>query len=277
MRVLLTGGSGFVGKHVSKYLKEKTDWEIVEPEVAELHVMPNMGKFDYIIHLASASSVEKSIRKPAEFIENNIITTLQVLEYARKRPPEVFLQMSTVEVYNITNPYAASKAAQEDAVTAYWKTYGLPVLILRSSNIIGEGQKNDKFVPKIIEKIKADEVVKIYTADGQIGSRKYVPVLNIADAILFLLDKYSTRDEVLYDGATDFPVHWDIEGDEAMDNLAMAATIARLLHKPLHYEYFEPEKLRPAYPVSLKAKGAHLQDFGWQPPQTLEEGLSWIK
>lgn len=272
-RVLLTGSSGFVGKHVLKYLMEKTDWGIHLTETRDLlSQVPELGTFDYIIHLGSASSVEQSIASPVGFIESNVSSTLGILDYARKHKPRVFLHFSTVEVYNVTNPYAASKAAQEEIVNAYWKTYGVPAIIVRSSNIIGEGQSADKFIPKIINQINRGETVDIYTSEGKQGMRLYNPVLNVADAILFLLNRYPD-----YKKGKDFPTHFDIIAGEKLTNLTMAEKIAQKLGKPLHHRLIEPEEARPAYARSLATHGTKLKGLGWKPPQTLNQGLEWIK
>lgn len=273
MNVLLTGSTGFLGQHVKDYLSSNPTWKIACPMADLTRTLSIMGPFDYIINLASKSSVEESVKQPVEFIRDNVAITTNLLEYARKYKPKVFLQMSTVEVYNVTNPYAASKAAQEEIANAYWKTYDIPVMIARSSNIVGEGQSEDKFVPKIIKQIKAGETVKIYTSNGKQGSRIYNPVLNVASAIRFMLELYPELQN--YDD--DFPVHFDIGGGQKMTNLAMAKLIADKLGKPLKYELYEPKVQRPTYAKTLTVTGSKLEDYGWRPPQTLERGLAWIQ
>jgi dTDP-glucose 4,6-dehydratase len=275
-KVLLTGSSGFLGKHLYKYLKQNTDWEIDTPIINLVNpytVYPLGGNYDYMINLASMSSVEASTKDPVGFIQTNTSIMLNVLEYARKYPPKVFLQMSTVEVYNVTNPYAASKAAQEEICNAYWKTYDIPIVIARSSNIIGEGQSPEKFVPKIIHQIKNGETVKLYTSDGKLGSRKYNPVNNVTDALLFLLKNYPYKQPL----HKDFPVHFDITGGETLNNLTMAKKIAGILGRPLKYELIEPHQVRPTYAKSLVTHGTKLNKLGWRATQSLEDGLSFIE
>lgn len=275
MKVLLTGSSGFVGKNVLAYLRKKTGWDIDCPSTKELfNELEDRGRYDYIVHLASASSVEQSVKDPVPFIMQNINSLTTVLEYARKYPPDVFLHFSTVEVYNVTNPYAASKAAQEEVVNAYWKTYGIPAVILRSSNIVGPGQTPDKFVPKIVEQIKNSEEVTIYAAQGKLGMREYNPVGNVADAILFLIKSYPFQN---YRQPSDFPIHFDLTGGKRLTNLKMAQIVAHLLRRPLKYRVIEPHHVRPTYARALVPSGTKLSALGWKPPQTLYEGLIWIK
>ncbi len=258
-KVYVTGATGFVGKHVVAYLETHTDWHIVTGGTPTF-------RCDYIINLASGSSVEKSIKDPVRFIEDNVSCMLDVLEYASEYPPKVFLHMSTVEVYNSSNPYAASKAAQEAIATAYHTTYGVPIVMAVSHNIIGEGQAADKFIPKIVNQINHDEVVSIYMQGKVMGKRVYNPVLNVADAILFIL-KLPFKPLARY----------DIGGGKELTNLEMANTIASILRKPLQYKTINAELVRPGYTRHLTATGIDIEPLGWHAPQTLEEGLAWIK
>jgi len=102
------------------------------------------GPVDEIWNVASDSHVDRSIDEPARFTENNVSLILNLLDYARQIRPRLFLQMSTDEVYGPakpgqahaewspiipSNPYSASKAAQESVCISYWRTYGVPVVI----------------------------------------------------------------------------------------------------------------------------------------------------
>lgn len=279
-KVLITGATGFVGSNVLEYLKKNTDWDIVSFDFRDRLV--NIGKFDYILNLASESDVQRSIQSPVNFIHNNIDLILKVLEYARKYPPHVFLQFSTEEVYGATNhkewdvqlpsnPYAASKSAQEMIAIAYWKTYRVPVVITNSSNIVGKNQRKDKFIPKIIEQIKRGEEVTIYTSGGKVGKRYWNPVNNVADAIKFILSLEPSMypDQERLD-------RYDLPGGEQMDNLQMAQLVAELLNKPLKYKLIDAESIRPGYNEFYTKAEGKLIELGWKPKETLREGLLWI-
>lgn len=297
-KVLITGASGFVGSNVLEYLLKTTKWDFtaisahypyklkttlknqhrVEIVVRNLKKSwLDLGKFDYILNFASNSSVEKSIKDPVNFIKTNTEIMLQVLEYARRFPPEVFLHFSTEEIYNVTgdirpyNPYAASKAAQENIAMSYWNTYGVPVAIASSTNIVGKNQSPDKFVPKVIELIKAGKTVPIYTVNGRPGLRYWIPIDNVSDAIKYIL---SLPVATPLDSA---PFRYELFGGELLDNLHMAKIIARLLEKNLKYELIAANNVRPGYNsiISRPETPRHLND--WKPIQTLEEGMSkWI-
>ena len=229
---IVPGASGLVGRH--------------------LHPVKGLP---VTFNLASISSVEASIASPYTVIMNNIECMLEALNEARELK-HWFVHLSTVEAEDPSNPYAASKAAQEAIALAYCNTYNMRVIIARSHNIIGEGQSEDKFVPKLIKQIKAGETVKIY---GN-GSRIYNPVENVVSALIYLSTSGESGRIYL------------ITGGERLTNLEMAEKIAKLLGKPLKYELVAG---RPGYRSYLESEGEMIP--GWQPPFTLEESLTWIK
>jgi len=300
-RVLLTGASGFIGSGVLAYLLEKTDWNItctcsfrhkgsptnltlddrVEIVYHDLRgSIPDLGDFDYILHLASESHVDRSISDPVNFVENNISSTLQVLEYARKHVPEVFIMFSTDEVYGAnaheewdvllpSNPYAASKASQEMICIAYWKTYGLPIVITNSNNIVGKNQDKEKFLPKIIDKLNKGEKITIHTSNGKPGTRYYNPVQNVADALLYILNIKPT----LYSLDVDRPDRYSLPGGEELDNLQMAQMVAKAMGKELDYELVDAESVRPGYDTFYPKTDGKLSELGWEAPYTFEDEL----
>ena len=232
MPTTITGSTGFVGRHLKKYALSPA-----------------------IYNLASISSVEESIAEPDFVILNNVTCMLEALEQARKskRP---FIHLSTVEASRPSNPYAASKAAQEAIALSYFNTYKTPVIIARSHNIIGKGQSEEKFIPKLIKQIKAGETVEIY---GK-GSRIYNPVLNVVDALAHLAEHGEPGHTYL------------IGGGERLTNLAMAKIVARRLGLPLKYELV---KGRAGYARALRGEGEKIPN--WSPSLTLEESLAWIR
>lgn len=304
-RVLMTGADGFIGSNILEYMLDKTDWEFVvlcswrhqgkpgnikpnkRVEVVTHNLIgpvPDVGDFDYILHLASESHVDRSIADPVNFIENNVSITLQMLEYARNHPPKVFLHFSTDEVYGAmehkewdvllpSNPYAASKAAQEMIVISYWKTYGVPVVITNSNNIVGKNQHPEKFVPKIIELINSGKEVMIHTSNGKPGKRYWNAVENVADALLFILK----IKPAVYGRKVDRPDRYALSGGKELDNLEMAQLIAKILGKKLKYKLIDAETIRPGYDEFYAHTKGELDNKGWVAPFTLEQGLSWIK
>lgn len=307
----MTGASGFVGSSVLQYLLEHTDWEFTciaswRHKGSPLRITPNprvtivthdltghmpaVGSFDYIINAASESSVDRSISDPVSVIENNVSSTLQVLEYARRVPPRVFIQFSTDEVFGTTshaeedvllpsNPYAASKACQEMIAIAYWRTYGVPVVITNSNNIVGTGQDAEKFVPKLIEWIRNDDEVIIHTQNGRPGTRFYNPVGNVAAALLFILGRRPRRylADVSSEMRANQPDRYILPGGKKLNNLEIARLVAGLLGKELKYKTVDVDSIRPGYDEFYTDTSGRLLELGFIPPVTLEEGLEWVK
>lgn len=247
-----------------------------------------IGKVDYIINLASKSDVQASVEDPVPFIRNNSDMMLNILEYARANPPKVFLHFSTDEVYGATpkdsgghkewdtilpsNPYSASKAAQEAYATAYWRTYGLPLIITNTMNNFGETQAPSKFPAMIQSKLNKDETVTIHaTSNGQIGTRYYLHSRNAADAVLFILQ--NTKPHLHSSGEIDRPDRYHIVGDIQLDNLELAQKIAKLMGKQLKYRLVNFHESNPGHDLHYGLNGKKLARLGWKPPLSFEESL----
>ncbi len=161
-------------------------------------VMHAVNDCDVFMNIASESHVDRSIKDPVGFTTNNVQLIQNLIEVAKLVRPEIILQMSTDEVYGPapegyahkewdpiipSNPYSASKAMQEAYCIAAWRTFGLPIVITNTMNIIGELQSPEKFVPMIIRNLRDDRPIAVHCApDGTPGSRFYLHARNLADA-----------------------------------------------------------------------------------------------
>lgn len=321
-RLLLTGIAGSIGAHFMAHIFHHTDWDIVgidslrhkgwidrvheitrsHPEwlprlklvVHDLNApfstltKKKIGHIDYIISMASLSDVEASIQDPVPFIQNNVNLVLNLLEYAKEAKPEVFLQISTDEVYGASsskfgdlrkewdaiipsNPYAASKACQEAIAISYWRTYSVPLIITNTMNNWGQMQQPNKY-PVIIQKaLMDDEVLTIHGKPGLIGSRSYIHSRNFADAVLFLLKNCPPHMHV--PNSADRPDRYNIAGDKQLDNLELALLIARLMKKELKYELVDSHTARPGHDPHYGLDSTKIYSLGWKPPVSFEEGL----
>lgn len=269
-----------------------------------------------IINMASESAVERSTQDPVSCLRNNYELMINMLEYARKLPNlKLFIHVSTDEVYGEaplwgghpewapimpSNPYAASKAAQEALAIAYWRTYKIPVVIVNIMNIIGERQDTEKFLPKIIQKVATGQEMPIYAdSEDKIGSRVYIHAKNVADAIKFI----SEREPTIYDpnwtpkamrmplhGQGSYEYNWheldkhhhhrpdrfNICGDTELNNLELAKWVAEIMGKELKYKLVPSESARPGYDRRYKLDGSKLENLGWKAPFSLRESLEKI-
>jgi dTDP-glucose 4,6-dehydratase len=246
-----------------------------------------IGPVDYVINVASESHVDRSIEDPAPFIQNNVALMTTMLDYARTTDIDAFLHVSTDEVYGPapdghahqewvdghfpSNPYSASKAAQEAIAFAYWRTYGVPLIITNTMNIVGEMQDPEKFVPMVIRRVLLEQEVPIHaSADGAIiGSRFYLHARNQADGLLHALTQ-----PVLAWGDSDYPQRFHIVGEREVDNLGMAQMVAEYVGKPLRYDLVDFHSSRPGHDLRYALDGTKIAATGWRAPYSLEQSLA---
>jgi dTDP-glucose 4,6-dehydratase len=242
-----------------------------------------IGPVDFVVNMASNSHIDASIADPAPFVRNNVNVALHMLEYARAVRPRAFVQISTDEVYgsiepggvpypewapiNPSNPYSASKAAQVAIAIAYWRTYGVPLIIVEPMNAFGERQDREKFVPKCVRAVLAGEKITLHGTPDNIGSRHYLHARNISDAILFLL-----RRPVSAYPQVDRPDRYNVVGGRH-HNLEMATRIAGILRLPLHYKFDHNPRSRPGHDLHYGLDGAKLAALGWTAPLDFESSL----
>ncbi len=251
-----------------------------------------IGDVDYIVNAASNSHIDASIADPVPFVRNNVNIALHMLECARFLPKlKTFVQFETDEIFgsltaadsegykewapiNPSNPYSASKACMGSIAISYWRTYGVPVVLVSPMNVFGERQDKEKFIPKCVRAISnADEVV-IHGTKENIGSRHWLHARNISDAILFLLQIqpsiYPNRDR---------PDRYNVVG-ERVDNLAMAKKIAEIMGLPLDYMFDNNPRSRPGHDLHYGLDGSKLASLGWKAPLdldiSLERTVKWI-
>ena len=325
-RALITGGAGFIAHHLIGQILERTDWEIVsldrldysgnlnrlhdlmltfDPEVrkrvrivhhdlkAELNplVRSEVGNVDYIIHLAAGSHVDRSIDYPMEFVMDNVVGSVNILEFARtQKNLERFVYFSTDEVfgpapdgikykendrYNSTNPYSATKAAAEEIAVAYENTYGLPIYITHTMNVFGERQHPEKFIPMCIKKTRDGESVTIHSDSTKTipGSRHYIHAEDVADAVLFLLD-YEGEFEKTWGGAK--CPKFNIVGSEELNNLDLATIIAEAQGKELKYEMVDFHSSRPGHDLRYALDGDKMKKLGWEPAKSVRERIAEV-
>ncbi len=247
-----------------------------------------IGAIDHIVNMASGSNVDHSITGPVPFVRNNIDIALHMLELARELRPQTFIQISTDEVYGPapdghhhtewstilpSNPYSASKAAQEALAISYWRTYGVPVVITNTMNNIGEFQSPEKFVPMLIARIHAGETVTIHGCPDVIGSRFYLHARNHADGLLHILRNLPAQPYRDRRRSIARPDRYNLVGEQEIDNRKLAEMIAEYVGRPLRYRFEDFHSTRPGHDRRYALDGAKLAATGWRAPVSLEDSL----
>jgi dTDP-glucose 4,6-dehydratase len=246
-----------------------------------------IGPIDYVINMASESHVDRSITDPVPFVRNNVDVALNMLELARVLQPQAFIAVSTDEVYGPapdghdhvewstilpSNPYAASKAAQEALAISYWRTYGVPVVLTNTMNLLGERQDPEKYVPMLISRIHRGEMVTIHGSPEVIGSRFYLHARNQADALVHILRNLPPqpyRDS----RAIVMPDRYNVVGEREIDNRSLAELVAEYVGRPLRYRFEDFHATRPGHDRRYALDGTKLANLGWKAPVSLEESL----
>lgn len=264
------------------------------------------GRIDVVINVASESHVDRSIEEPTPFILNNVSLLCHLLDWARSRQdrelyaPKVIIQVSTDEVYGPaeegfdhqewkhghlpSNPYAASKAAQEDIAFSYWRTYDLPIVITNTMNIIGQMQHPEKFFPQVIKRVRDGQEVIIHgSPKGTPGSRFYLHASNQADGIFHVVDWVTaapgtkklpyTQESLRYSDGGTKPYRFHIVGEREVNNLEMAERIAAVVGKPLKYKLTDFHSSRPGHDLRYALDGSKMKAIGWKPPVPLDESI----
>jgi len=262
-----------------------TDQEMVDRIFAEYEI-------DTVMHFAAETHVDRSILDPGAFVQTNVIGTFTLLEAARKawlvdktvpRDAVRFHHVSTDEVfgtlskadppfreetaYQPRSPYAASKAASDHFVRAYYTTYGLPISISNCSNNYGPRQFPEKLIPLMILNATNGKPLPIYGDGMQIRDWLYV------DDHCEALWKVATQGKV---GET-----YCIGGDNQPANIEIVRTICQILDELQPDSPFTPhEQLmrfvpdRPGhdrrYDIDISKINSEL---GWQPRHDLQQGL----
>lgn len=252
----------------------------ISPSLSE-----SIGKVDYILHLAALSDVFFSVENPVYVVKNNVDSTLVMLEYARLAQPKAFVYFSTDEVYGPvlkgeahaegeahrpSNAYAASKAASEDICRAWWRSYGVPLIITNTMNNFGTTQAPSKFPAMVQRKVEAGETVTIHGNAAEIGTRFYIDSRMTAEALLYILD---SPIRMHAEGEIDEPNQYHIVGDRAYSNLELAQLIADLMGKPLDYEIIDFHKGNPAHDIHY---GLQNNSLAWQPSKPIEQCLAEV-
>lgn len=224
---------------------------------------------DTIVNFAAETHVDRAIVDSSEFMNSNILGVHTLLELARKHDLR-FLQVSTDEVYgsieqgsftetdrlNPGNPYSASKAGADLLALSYYKTYGLPVVITRSTNNYGPFQHTEKFIPKIITDAMAGKPLAVY-GDGK-NIRNWLYVTDNCHAIRSVMECGETGQI------------YNIGSANEMTNNQVAQIISLRFNVPINYVI---DRAGHDFRYSISSDKIE-KDLGWKPRTPFIQGLN---
>ncbi len=306
MKLIVTGGAGFIGSNFIFYMMRKypeyriicvdkltyaanfstlvpifkePNFRFVKTDICnrkEMELLFEEEKPDVVVNFAAESHVDRSIEDPEMFLDTNIKGTAVLMDCCRKYGIRRFHQISTDEVYgdlsldrpdlffteetpiHTSSPYSSSKAAADLLVQAYYRTYGLPVTISRSSNNYGPYQFPEKLIPLMIVNALTDKQLPVY-GDG----------LNVRDW-LYVEDHCEAIDLILHKGKVGEV--YNIGGHNEMRNIDIVRMICKELEKPesliCHVEDRKGHDMRYAIdPTKINT------ELGWNPEIKFEDGI----
>jgi len=302
--ILVTGGAGFIGSNfVRMVLAEHSDCFVVNlDKLTYAGNLNNLAGFlehpshkfikgdicDYdlvsqiieshdigaIVNFAAESHVDRSITGPKIFIETNVTGTLMLLEAAREKGIERFVQISTDEVYgelgptgrfseqtalSPNSPYSASKTAADHLVGAYGHTWGLNYNITRCSNNYGPYQFPEKMIPLMINNALHDKELPVY-GDG-LHVRDWIYVYDHCTAVWKVLTE-ATPGEI-----------YNIGGCNEKANLEVVELILDRLDKPKSLIRHVTDRPGHDRRYAMNA-GKIMEELGWRPLVSFEEGIN---
>jgi dTDP-glucose 4,6-dehydratase len=230
------------------------------------NLLKKIANINIIVHIGASSHVTKSVENPEIFIQDNIVGTFNLLEAARKISDlELFYYFSTDEVfgpsdedvkfkewdrYNSKNPYSATKAAGEELTIAYSNTYSIPSVISHCSNVYGERQHLEKFIPNTIRKILNGEKILVHTdSNGVPGSRYYIHNEDVASSITFILNNFKIIKEESFKKYKKEPAKINISGESLISNLEVVEKIGEIIDEKYEYELISNDPDRPGHDI----------------------------
>lgn len=316
MKILITGGAGFIGSAVVRLLINTTDHQVLNIDkltyAGNLESLKGVSEStrysfmqadicdrsaiesafasfmpDAVMHLAAESHVDRSIDGPAQFIQTNIVGTCNLLEvarqYARGRTDFRFHHISTDEVYgdldlddslfteetpySPSSPYSASKASSDHLVRAWFRTYGLPVVITNCSNNYGPYHFPEKLVPLVILNALEGKPLPVYGKGEQV--RDWLYVEDHARALVKVVTEGKP-------GET-----YNIGGHNEKQNIEVVRSICGILDglRPRADGKKYGEQItfvtdRPGHDMRYAIDAGKIErELGWKPQETFETGL----
>ena len=239
---------------------------------------------DYFINTAAETHVDNSIRKSDDFVHSNICGVHNILELLRKYKKEgyvlpTFLHFSTDEVYGDisdgdhvesdllkpSNPYAATKAAADQLITAWSRTYDLPYIIVRPTNNYGCGQYVEKLIPKACKFLSLGRKIPLHNNGTPI--RNWLHAKDTARAVIKIIESKS-KNEI-----------YNIAGGFEQSNLSTIYKIIEEFYSDQEFtcsDKIDFDVHRPGQDVRYALNDSKIRALGWKPDCIFDEEIKNI-
>lgn len=316
MKVLVTGGAGFIGHHIVDRILKYSEWDITILDrldcsgnlnrLAEIGAAKNprvrfvyydlkapfnaqltkqIGYHEYILHLAAATHVDRSMRYPYEFVMDNVVGTCNILDFAREVGCKKFINFSTDEVfgpalgttvhkeeepYKPSNPYAAAKCGAASLGYSYFISYGLPVITTYTMNNYGERQLPEKLIPRAIKSILDNSEMPIF---AKLDENKNL-IATGTRYWLYTRATASALSKLLQDGVPG--ESYNIIGFDERTNIEIVELIGKIMNKTPRVKLVNFYDVRPGHDVRYALDGTKLSNLGWKPEFSFEESLERV-
>jgi UDP-glucose 4-epimerase len=289
-RILVTGGSGFIGRHVVKDLLAAGAYvrvvdlqpypdpevEVVLGDICQREILDAAleGGFDGIVHLAAVTSVLRSIEHPELTFRTNVAATAELLEVGRGAGATALVFTSTnavvgpmqgpaiseVDLPRPLTPYGATKAAGEMLMSAYTASYGVRCAVLRLTNVYGPGmQAKDSIVARLMRAIRLEQTFEIYGDGRQV--RDYVHAADVTAAVRLGLTNESWSGPVV------------IGSGRSLSVLEVLDAVRRVTGADFEVRHGPP---RAGEMPAVIVDPSRARSAGWSPRFTFEEGLAGV-
>ena len=263
-------------------IKGMPNYEFVKGDVLDLNFLTYLlmeRKIDTIFHFAAESHVDNSIGDSLEFTKNNTLGTHTIIEAARINKIKKFVHISTDEVYGDimegsfkedsllcpNNPYSASKAAAEMIVMGYYKTYKMPIVMIRGNNVFGPHQFPEKIIPRVITDVVLGRKFPLH-GDGS-NIRTYIYVEEFVKALEAVYEKGKIGEA------------YNIGTNDEISNIQLVRKILSYMGKGDECIEFVPD--RPFNDRRYSIDLTKLKNLGWTQEIGFDEGLKktidWYK
>jgi len=298
MKILVTGGLGFIGGHLVKELKKQNHQVVIidkkqvrknnyyQQDLTNYHRVYDILNYErpeLVLHLAGLAGVQPSIIRPYEYYYNNVVSTLNLLEACRQLNIKKFVFASSSSVYgnnknvpfkendpinNIQSPYASSKKIMEELVSQYSKQYGIKCVGLRYFTVFGENNRRDMAIYQFAIKVMNDELINLYKAN-MVVKRDWTYVGDIVDGTIKAINKIDKYEFKIFNLGNNNPI------------------TPRYLLSLLEKDFGKKAKIKytslPKGDVPITYAGIEEAriGLGWKPKTKIEDGIkkfcAWFK